>query len=209
MARPHLRRLQLIAHQLVSPQVDDPEPVPAAATAHDEVASFFEQGFLACPGVLSEEHVAALKADTDRYMAEAGFSAQQGADDNFEEAITPRLTQPTLAPVLGGLPSFRPRGTSPTPRTASTARAAGSGPPTSSSTGRPAATTRRPKAATPTSASCTSPPATAPRSPQVRAGRRTSTTSCTTRVGSTRRTRKAARLVGRGPSRARRRRASG
>ena len=72
------------------------------------MASFFEQGFLACPGVLSEEHVAALKADTDRYMAEAGFSAQQGADDNFEEAITPRLTQPTLAPVLGGLPSFRP-----------------------------------------------------------------------------------------------------
>ena len=109
MARPQLRRLQLLAHQLVSPQgVGDPEPVPAAATAHDEVASFFEQGFLACPGVLSEEHVAALKADTDRYMAEAGFSAQQGADDNFEEAITPRLTQPTLAPVLGGLPSFRP-----------------------------------------------------------------------------------------------------
>ena len=111
MARPHLRRLQLIAHQLVSPQVD-PEPAaataPATAALHDEVASFFEQGFLACPGVLSEEHVAALKADTDRYMAEAGFSAQQGADDNFEEAITPRLTQPTLAPVLGGLPSFRP-----------------------------------------------------------------------------------------------------
>ena len=77
-------------------------------TESDDAAAFQADGYLVCPGLLSGEHVAALTADFDDYMRQAGFSERHGTEDNFEESSTERLTQPTQSPVLGALPTYRP-----------------------------------------------------------------------------------------------------
>lgn len=80
------------------------EPLDAAA-----LAGFARDGFLACPGLLSASHVAALKLDFDAYMRLAGFSETHGSEGGeFEAAASARLTQPTQMETLGALPTHRP-----------------------------------------------------------------------------------------------------
>ena len=84
----------------------EPEPFVVDGPA---LAGFARDGFLACPGLLSPSHVAALTLDFDAYMQRAGFSETHATEGGeFEAAATARLTQPTQMETLGALCTHRP-----------------------------------------------------------------------------------------------------
>ena len=61
----------------------------------EEIERFHELGYLALPGIVSEEHIAAIADDFDEYAAK-------------ERGGGPRLQQPSQSPVLGALASYAP-----------------------------------------------------------------------------------------------------
>ena len=88
----HLRRNPTAT---VRSEVDDGVVEPSPLLTPEEVRSFHELGYLALPGLLSEEHCLAIAEDFDAY------DGQRGDGD-------PRNKQPSQSPVLGALASFAP-----------------------------------------------------------------------------------------------------
>ena len=108
---PAMGRLNAIAQQIgAAAKPHGVARLPSEPLSEDELRSFFNEGYLVVPGVMTGDHTAALNADFEKMWAEAPLTqrAMLGSGQGFRALMGDWLLHGTDFATLGSLPSFPP-----------------------------------------------------------------------------------------------------